>query len=122
MTPEELAAIKDRAEWAPGVAPDSPLAAALDARRAWLADPSGPPPPEVDNLWLWYDDAAKDRQRLLDALSEVEAVYQAEVARLRKEIEDDALAEDTGGPWPDGMCPNCVTPWKCNGPHVVECD
>lgn len=17
----------------------------------------------------------------------------------------------------DGMCPNCVTPWKCNGPH-----
>jgi hypothetical protein len=18
----------------------------------------------------------------------------------------------------DGMCPNCVTPWKCNGPHV----
>lgn len=20
----------------------------------------------------------------------------------------------------EGMCPNCVTPWKCNGPH--ECD
>lgn len=20
--------------------------------------------------------------------------------------------------WPDGMCPNCVTPWKCNGPHI----
>ena len=18
----------------------------------------------------------------------------------------------------DSMCPNCVTPWKCNGPHV----
>lgn len=18
----------------------------------------------------------------------------------------------------DGMCPNCVTPWKCNGPHL----
>ena len=18
----------------------------------------------------------------------------------------------------DDMCPNCVTPWKCNGPHV----
>lgn len=18
------------------------------------------------------------------------------------------------------MCPNCVTPWKCNGPHLIE--
>lgn len=20
----------------------------------------------------------------------------------------------------DYMCPNCVTPWKCNGPHLME--
>ena len=20
----------------------------------------------------------------------------------------------------DYMCPNCVTPWKCNGPHIME--
>lgn len=20
----------------------------------------------------------------------------------------------------DDMCPNCVTPWKCNGPHIPE--
>lgn len=20
----------------------------------------------------------------------------------------------------DDMCPNCVTPWKCNGPHLEE--
>ena len=20
----------------------------------------------------------------------------------------------------DNMCPNCVTPWKCNGPHLPE--
>jgi hypothetical protein len=20
------------------------------------------------------------------------------------------------------MCPNCVTPWKCNGPHLPESD
>jgi hypothetical protein len=20
----------------------------------------------------------------------------------------------------DGMCPNCCTPWKCNGPHLSE--
>lgn len=19
----------------------------------------------------------------------------------------------------EGMCPNCVTPWKCNGPHIL---
>lgn len=22
----------------------------------------------------------------------------------------------------DDMCPNCVTPWKCNGPHIVMDD
>lgn len=21
----------------------------------------------------------------------------------------------------DDMCPNCVTPWKCNGPHLAAC-
>lgn len=21
----------------------------------------------------------------------------------------------------DDMCPNCVTPWKCNGPHIKPC-
>ena len=20
----------------------------------------------------------------------------------------------------DDMCPNCVTPWKCNGPHITQ--
>ena len=20
----------------------------------------------------------------------------------------------------DYMCPNCITPWKCNGPHLPE--
>lgn len=23
---------------------------------------------------------------------------------------------------PDYMCPNCVTPWKCNGPHIPGSD
>ena len=31
---------------------------------------------------------------------------------------------DTSTPdeWDDSwdMCPNCVTPWKCNGPHLME--
>ena len=20
----------------------------------------------------------------------------------------------------DNMCPNCITPWKCNGPHLSD--
>jgi len=24
----------------------------------------------------------------------------------------------TPSPWDEDMCPNCVTPWKCNGPHI----
>lgn len=28
---------------------------------------------------------------------------------------DDAKEYD-----PEYMCPNCVTPWKCNGPHIPE--
>lgn len=27
---------------------------------------------------------------------------------------------ERGGESPDYMCPNCVTPWKCNGPHIPE--
>lgn len=25
---------------------------------------------------------------------------------------------DTSGDWDDMSCPNCVTPWKCNEPHM----
>jgi len=35
------------------------------------------------------------------------------VRRIRR-----TLAADDAADWPDGMCPNCVTPWKCNGPHL----
>lgn len=95
MTPEERAEIKQRH--------------AADARRdTW----TGP----VD-LFESFQQAHADRRALLDALAEVEAVYQAEVARLRKQIEDEPPEEDL-----DYMCPNCVTPWKCNGPHVVKAD
>lgn len=32
----------------------------------------------------------------------------------------EALAD--AEPWheDDYLCPNCCTPWKCNGPHLVE--
>jgi hypothetical protein len=37
-------------------------------------------------------------------------------------------AAEPAGPMPDSeafdeagnMCPNCVTPWKCNGPHLAD--
>ena len=38
----------------------------------------------------------------------------------------DALLAETASAEPqsfdeaDNMCPNCVTPWKCNGPHLSE--
>ena len=30
----------------------------------------------------------------------------------------EALREPDGDP--DYMCPNCLTPWKCNWPHILE--
>jgi hypothetical protein len=44
--------------------------------------------------------------------------------------EPQMVCEDCGARWAppvpetwdeaDNMCPNCVTPWKCNGPHLSE--
>jgi len=28
-------------------------------------------------------------------------------------------AQEDGDGFADDMCPNCVTPWKCNGPHIT---
>lgn len=72
MLPDELAAIEARAESHPGVSSDSPWSPVLSRIRAWLAEPDGPYPDMpfgFDILWLWYDDAAKDRQRLLDNIN-----------------------------------------------------
>ena len=30
----------------------------------------------------------------------------------------DAALQSRSEEWPE-MCPNCVTPWKCNGPHIA---
>lgn len=32
-----------------------------------------------------------------------------------KVLSPDAVVDDA-----DLMCPNCITPWKCNGPHIEE--
>jgi len=46
-------------------------------------------------------------------------------AALRAALQGDADAPVGGmreAEWDeaDGMCPNCITPWKCNGPHLSE--
>lgn len=46
--------------------------------------------------------------------------------RFRVEPRDPAPSDVYGyvpmAAWDDalGMCPHCVTPWKCNGPHIIE--
>jgi hypothetical protein len=42
--------------------------------------------------------------------------YQAMEAAERFLVDLPAAAFDEA----DDMCPNCVTPWKCNGPHLSE--
>ena len=44
----------------------------------------------------------------------------AERERLHKAVEAlPAFPYYSDGDGPD-MCPNCVTPWKCNGPHEPQ--
>lgn len=31
-----------------------------------------------------------------------------------------ATIHPVGQDWPEDMCENCVTPWKCNGPHISD--
>ena len=41
-------------------------------------------------------------------------------AWVRAEFDPDPLTPPTGWDEVDGMCPNCITPWKCNGPHLSD--
>lgn len=34
--------------------------------------------------------------------------------------EPDDIVPMTAWDEADGMCPRCVTPWRCNGPHEIE--
>lgn len=49
-------------------------------------------------------------RRLLATLDEARA------ALARPSVPEAATVFDEA----DDMCPNCVTPWKCNGPHLSE--
>ena len=44
----------------------------------------------------------------------------AEARRVLAETADTAPAEPQPFDEADNMCPNCVTPWICNGPHLSE--
>ena len=78
-----------------------------EAGRRLLAAVGGPPAPAVVEEWV--------RQEI--AAIEAEAVV-AERARITAGLEGlEATPYDSGDGEPD-LCPNCVTPWKCNGPHV----
>ncbi len=47
---------------------------------------------------------------------------EAVVLVARPLIQEQLVEASTSGTWIDDeyMCPNCVTPWKCNGPHLLE--
>lgn len=56
-----------------------------------------------------------------DALAELVAAYSPgdEFFSLRGTRAWEAARAALAQPADDGMCPNCVTPWKCNGPHIA---
>ena len=33
-------------------------------------------------------------------------------------VDEDDVKPGSIAPLVEDMCPNCVTPWKCNGPHI----
>jgi hypothetical protein len=39
----------------------------------------------------------------------------------RADLKHHELLEILGAGSSEEMCPNCVTPWKCNGPHSLSC-
>lgn len=40
--------------------------------------------------------------------------------KARAERAEAKLTPSPGQDFDEYMCPNCVTPWKCNGPHIPE--
>lgn len=42
--------------------------------------------------------------------------------KIKLENNDEEAPRQVEEPDPDYMCPNCVTPWKCNGPHIEPAD
>lgn len=52
---------------------------------------------------------------MLERVFDAGAAAAASSSEARQAAKNLAVAQDLGV---DYMCPNCVTPWKCNGPHL----
>lgn len=71
-----------------------------------------------------------DRDSLLGGLSDDDVMYDHPVSMTGEPMDPvlfvrwdailAALPEPEVFDEADDMCPNCVTPWKCNGPHLSE--
>ena len=81
----------------------------------------------LDKARKWHDDGTMTHAEWA-AVCAVFYVEDVRPAPERIERIADALAPspaEPAAPEPpydeaDDMCPNCVTPWKCNGPHFIE--
>jgi len=63
----------------------------------------------------------KQRDDLLEALAATPAPLDVDrAAPFGDRISADLAQEASPLYDPEYMCPNCVTPWKCNGPHIPE--
>lgn len=78
---------------------------------------------EVNNSWHEEDGEVRYREGMWDDLIDLRRAYNA----YEDEQAAPATPAGTGRTEPrepfdeaDGMCPNCVTPWKCNGPHLSD--
>ncbi len=75
----------------------------MDVQRyahTWAVDP---PLPADNGKWVLYADHA----RIVAEMEQAHAAALADLGFLESGTED-------------YMCPNCVTPWKCNGPHLPD--
>ena len=68
-------------------------------------------------MTIKFKDGKVDRQDwMIDFCHECGFMYVDELA----DIVDNFLAYQEAIFLEETMCPNCVTPWKCNGPHINE--
>jgi len=65
----------------------------------------------------WYDTPRNIATSIFSALEVKEREYpQAANGEELNDIIENTYEFDIA----DNMCSNCITPWKCNGPHIYE--
>ena len=88
--------------------------------------------PDPEGPWVPYEAAEQERSRIAAAVRDLREFETPEPRHVKERAWNRALARVlrliegvepvAPEPWDeaDGMCPNCLTPWKCNGPHLSE--